>query len=217
MRGLIKKDCYVMKDFKKVLLLMIFMVVFFLAMETTNVSFVLGYMTILSGILVINVMGIDDQQNVNAFLFTLPVSRKEYIVEKYGFGMVMGMIGCGISVACVILFSMIKQMPINWAVLLGQVVCIIGVLFVILGFGIPVQIKFGGEKGRIILIVGVMGICFGMVGIAKIMRQFHAEWIEKIGQILNQEWIWIVAAIAVLAFFIASFFYSVHLMKKKEY
>ncbi|MDO4454388.1 MAG: ABC-2 transporter permease [Eubacteriales bacterium] len=217
MRGLIKKDCYVMKDFKKVLLLMIFMVVFFLAMETTNVSFVLGYMTILSGILVINVMGIDDQQNVNAFLFTLPVSRKEYIVEKYGFGMVMGMIGCGISVACVILFSIIKQMPINWAVLLGQVVCIIGVLFVILGFGIPVQIKFGGEKGRIILIVGVMGICFGMVGIAKIMRQFHTEWIEKIGQILNQEWIWIVAVIVVLAFFIASFFYSVHLMKKKEY
>ena len=46
MRGLIKKDCYVMKDFKKVLLIMILMVVFFLAMEPTNVSFVLGYMTV---------------------------------------------------------------------------------------------------------------------------------------------------------------------------
>lgn len=173
MRGLIKKDCYVMKDFKKVLLIMILMVVFFLAMEPTNVSFVLGYMTILSGVLVINVMSIDEQQNVNAFLFTLPVSRKEYVVEKYGLGMIMGIIGCGISVICVIVFSMVKQMPVDWAVLLGQAVCIIGVLFVILGFGIPVQIKFGGEKGRIILIVGVMGIALEWIGIAKIMQQFR--------------------------------------------
>ena len=217
MRGLIKKDCYVMKDFKKVLLIMILMVVFFLAMEPTNVSFVLGYMTILSGVLVINVMSIDEQQNVNAFLFTLPVSRKEYVVEKYGLGMIMGIIGCGISVICVIVFSMVKQMPVDWAVLLGQAVCIIGVLFVILGFGIPVQIKFGGEKGRIILIVGVMGICFGMVGIAKIMQQFNGECIKNIEQILNQEWIWIVGAVAVLSFFVASFFCSLHLMKKKEY
>ena len=174
-------------------------------------------MTILSGVLVINVMSIDEQQNVNAFLFTLPVSRKEYVVEKYGLGMIMGIIGCGISVICVIVFSMVKQMPVDWAVLLGQAVCIIGVLFVILGFGIPVQIKFGGEKGRIILIVGVMGICFGMVGIAKIMQQFNGECIKNIEQILNQEWIWIVGAVAVLAFFVASFFCSLHLMKKKEY
>lgn len=217
MRGLIKKDCYMMKEFKKVLLIMILMVVFFLSIQATNVSFVLGYMTMLSGAMVLNIMGMDEQQNANAFLFTLPISRKEYVIEKYVLGMIMGIIGCGISVVCVTVFSMIRQQSMDWIGLLVQVASMIGMLFIILGFGIPIQIKFGGEKGRIILIVGVMGICFGMVGIAKIMQQFNGECIKNIEQILNQEWIWIVGAVAVLAFFVASFFCSLHLMKKKEY
>lgn len=217
MRGLIKKDCYMMKEFKKVLLIMILMVVFFLSIEATNVSFVLGYMTVLSGVMVLNIMGMDEQQNANAFLFTLPISRKEYVIEKYVLGILMGIIGCGISAACVVVFSMVKQQPIDWISLLVQVASIIGVLFIILGFGIPMQIKFGGEKGRVILIVGIMCVCFGLVGIGKVMNQFKMEWIEKMKWVLNEEIIWVAVAAFVIVFFIASLFYSIHLIKKKEY
>lgn len=217
MRGLIKKDCYMMKEFKKVLLIMILMVVFFLSIQATNVSFVLGYMTMLSGAMVLNIMGMDEQQNANAFLFTLPISRKEYVIEKYVLGMIMGIIGCGISVVCVTVFSMIRQQSMDWIGLLVQVASMIGMLFIILGFGIPIQIKFGGEKGRIILIVGIMCVCFGAVGVGKLMQQFKMEWIEKMKYIFDREWIWIAVAIFIIVFFIASFFYSVYLMKKKEY
>lgn len=221
MRGLLKKDWYVIKNLKKILIILVLMIVFLMIGQQGNieesVSFIMGYATIFSTIMVINVMEIDEKQKSNAFLFTLPVSRKEYVLEKYLFGILMGLAAWLISALSVTAIICIRRADVQWIELLVQGAAMLALLFLMLGFEIPVQLKFGGEKGRIIVIATVMVLCLGVVSIAKMLEKRGIDWMGKLEWFVVQSWSWIAMAAAVAAFFALSVLYSIHLIGKKEY
>lgn len=77
MKGLFVKDLKLMSGQKKFLAL-----VFLLAcvlLTTNSATFVINYLTIFCSILVVSTISYDEFDNGNAFLFTLPISRKEYV------------------------------------------------------------------------------------------------------------------------------------------
>ena len=83
MRGLLQKDLCLLVQRSRILLVMIGVGI--LMGFSADGSFVIGYLTMLCAILAISTISYDEFDNGNAFLFTLPISRKSYVVEKYVF------------------------------------------------------------------------------------------------------------------------------------
>ena len=218
MKGLWKKDWYLMKELKKTLILMMLLVLFILFTELNNMIFVLNYMTILSSMMVINTFALDEQKNGNAFLFTLPFSRKTYVTEKYLFGMILGIIGWGLTIAAAFAVSMIKQTDLKWGNLGLQGIVAFGVFIVMLGIAIPIQIKFGAEKGRIVLIAAVLADSFAAAGIMSFLQgEKREQMMDQMQWILRQKWIGAAVGAGIVCLFVISILYSIHLIEKKEY
>ena len=75
MKALFKKDFYALKESKILILIMLFVVVimgFWGKGESTG--FILSYVTVLSGVLVLNTISYDEMDNNYAFLLTMPFS-----------------------------------------------------------------------------------------------------------------------------------------------
>ena len=217
MKGLFVKDLNLMSGQKKFMLL-----VFLLAgvlLTTNSAAFVSNYLTILCSILVVSTISYDEFDNGNAFLFTLPISRKEYVREKYLFGFGVSIVVWFLTVLLIGGYSGLTTENYNWTEGIAASVSGIFTSGYLLSFLIPVQLKFGAEKGRLIL-VGVsgiiVGICFGAVEVTKkldinIEELFH--WLNALPPM-------VLAAGLVGAFLVMmgiSYLISVRVMEKKEF
>lgn len=157
MLGLLIKDFKLMKNQKTFFFLMLFLAIAMLFAEFGS-AFVISYFTIMSSMFVVSSISYDEFDNGNAFLFSLPFTRKEYALEKYVFASILG-IGAWLTatvLAVGIAFFKTQQLPgADW--LLENLIYIF-LVFLMAAFMIPVQLKFGGEKGRIALILAVLSV-----------------------------------------------------------
>lgn len=100
----------------------------------------------------------DEFDNGNAFLFSLPISRKDYVKEKYllSFLLGFGALILGLLIICVAGFLKGDTIPadIIWAALI-----ILSSLIIIQAIMLPFQLKYGPEKARIAL-MGTFGLIF---------------------------------------------------------
>lgn len=89
MTGLLIKDLKLLKVQRNFFLMFVAIAVW---MQTfmDGVSFIIGYMTFCGSMAVLNTISYDEYDNGNAFLFSLPISRKGYVLEKYAFGFIIG-------------------------------------------------------------------------------------------------------------------------------
>lgn len=107
----------------------------------------------------------DEFDNGNAFLFTLPISRAGYAVEKYCLALLLG----GGAWVLAIFFAMVIAIvrgTVSVSDIAMTAVMILPALIVIQAVMIPFQLKFGGEKGRSALI-GAVGLLF-VIGIVAV-------------------------------------------------
>ena len=99
MRGLLVKDIELMKQQKQFFILVIVMGIILNLTGSGSVSFATGYFTIITAIFAITTMSYDEFDNGFVFLMTLPVSRKQYVAEKYILG--IGLTGVAWGVATI--------------------------------------------------------------------------------------------------------------------
>lgn len=160
MKGLLIKDYELLKGNFKVVGAAFLMAVLFMFTVDNGLIFVMYYMTMMSGFLVLSTLSYDDFDNGMGYLMTLPVTRKTYVLEKYFFG--MGCVGVGWVVSAVLSLTMkiIKYPELGWDEWLLNLFCTILVFGVIIAVMIPIQLKFGSENMRIILI-GIMLLIMG--------------------------------------------------------
>ena len=92
MKGLFVKDIELMKQQKQFFILVVVMEVILNLAGSGSVSFATGYFTIVTAIFAITTISYDEFDNGLAFLMTLPVTRKQYVVEKY-------LLGAGLTAA----------------------------------------------------------------------------------------------------------------------
>ena len=83
MKGLFVKDIELMKQQKQFFILVVVMEVILNLAGSGSVSFATGYFTIVTAIFAITTISYDEFDNGLAFLMTLPVTRKQYVAEKY--------------------------------------------------------------------------------------------------------------------------------------
>lgn len=87
MLGLFIKDLKLLKAQKKMFMLVgiVTAVVLFNIQDGTEmIGFMAGYMVFVVTMAATSTIGCDEADHGTVFLFTLPVSRKEYVLEKYG-------------------------------------------------------------------------------------------------------------------------------------
>lgn len=157
MKGLIIKDFKLIKV-QKNFLFMMFLVAISLTMFSTNISFPLGYFTFVISLLVVSSISFDEFDNGNAFLFSLPITRSGYVFEKYCFSIILSVGALLVSLTFVTIISRFIHQTAFLDIILTALV-ILPITILIQSIMIPLHLKFGGERGKIAMLI-IFGIVF---------------------------------------------------------
>ena len=173
MKGLLIKDFKLLKGQKN-----FFMIIVAIAIGMSTLmedsSFIIGYLTFVSSLFTLSTISYDEFDNGNAFLFSLPVTRESYVLEKYEFGFFVGGVFWLFATVIVVITELIKKTDIVSHTILSALL-VLSVMLIVLAVMLPFQFKFGGEKSRI-AILGAVGLLFviGFV-VVKIAELFHID------------------------------------------
>ena len=171
MKGLLIKDIKLMKNMIRLVgIIIIFSVVFSTLGE--NIFFSMGYVSVFVAILSITSINYDEYDNGFAYLFTFPFERKQYVQEKYVFG--IGLIFIGITISGIISFaiSQLTGTKVTAEEWVAVTVASISVAFFMIAVVLPAHIKYGGEKGRIAMVILFLGmgiIAYGIYGLSEMI------------------------------------------------
>ncbi|MBS5343404.1 MAG: ABC-2 transporter permease [Clostridium sp.] len=218
MKGLLIKDFKLLKTQQKFFLLVLFIAIAVEMFSGSSSSFLIGYLSFMAILFTLSSISYDEFDNGNAFLFSLPITRKSYVIEKYGLGLILGSSFWAFGTLIVILKEVIANKYISIDTIVAAF-SILPVIFVILAVTLPFQLKFGGEKGRIAMI-STLVIVF-MVGI--IMTKTANALNINLGSLFIQiatfnkaVLILSIIGFTLLALFL-SYRISLSIMKKKEF
>lgn len=164
MRGLLIKDFLLLFQRKQTLLM--FLLISLVMGFSIGGSFIVGYMCLLSTTLAVGTISYDDADNGLLFLLTCPVSRREYVLSKY---MLCGIVlAASWIVAVVFLFVLNLVQGIQFRFLEDLVAAVVFIPGIVLTYClmIPVQLKYGPEKGRLVIMLfggGLVALIFLLV------------------------------------------------------
>ena len=217
MKGLLIKDFKLLKNQKNFFIILIAIVIGMSAyME--DVSFIIGYLTFICSMFTLSSISYDEFDNGNAFLFSLPITRRGYVMEKYGFGLLMGG-SCWLFGTLIALVSGQVRGTNSIQDTLEMALVFFPVMLLILEMMIPFQLKFGGEKGRIAAIVmaGIVFIVF--LGVAEIAKMMHVDLNGLLNRLetMDGRVLGVFAAAVSIAGLLLSGRISVAIMEKKEF
>lgn len=187
MKGLIVKDLAYLKENK---LLYAFLIVFGLAFSLfyDNPYFVLGYYSVFAGILTMGTLTHDDLNHGLSFLLTLPITRKKYIQEKYYLGYLLSFTLCLIAFLLATVAQFKETHNFSFFDMEWVAVCFIAMLLfsiMLMTLLIPVQVRFGGEKGQYAMLVVFGTIALLAIIVYFISNVFHLHIEYYIDQIFN--------------------------------
>ena len=95
MRGMLVKD-FRMLWMQKQFFAVIVVLSVFLLFSGQAASFIIFYCMAMGMYLSLSMIAYDEYENGYAFLFTLPVSRRGYVIEKYVFSVICTVAMCGL-------------------------------------------------------------------------------------------------------------------------
>ena len=204
MKGLLIKDFKLMKNQKNFFFIMIFIAAAMLFAEFES-TFVVSYFTMIASMFVLSTISYDEYDNGYAFLFSMPFSRTSYVKEKYVFSILVGGGAWLLSVVLSGILITIRNPQIS--VLLFAAVMI------------PVQLKFGGERGRVALLLTVGVAVLGSMGVIKLLEILQVDLDAVLASMntLNMMQIGGAAGIFSIVLLAISYRISCRVMKNKEF
>ena len=215
MRGLFEKDFRLLCQNRQTLILFL-MMAGFLGL-TQNGTFVLGYLSFMFSILLTSTISYDEMDQGFEFLMTLPVTPKTYVKEKYGFctvGVIFSVVLSGI------IYLIVKGIH-GEQILLGEelltVLIFVPIVWCVIAIMVPIQLKFGAEKGRIAILMVYGGSAFLLYFVLKWIGE---ENVKLMTNFLNQ---WKPEALVLGGFLLSglvlviSYGISRRIMEQKEY
>lgn len=219
-KGLLIKDFKLMKSQMKFFFVIMILWGIFMTTQLNNMmTFFIGYIAILCSFMTLSTFNYDEFENGSAYLMTLPVSRKDYISGKYLFGLLITTVP---FIAMSILSwaaLMIQSAEMHFAEYLLSITVSLPMAYLLLALEIPLQVKFGQEKSRMIMVVLIGGMSAG-IGIIRSLNELigdkGAEAVSSIAGLGTGSLVLlVVAALAVLLW--VSYKISCRFMEKKEF
>ena len=223
MKTLLVKDYRILMTQKKSFFILLLVGVV-MVISTFEIDFLTGYMMMMAMVLSLGTVNYDELDNGMAFIMTLPASRKTYAVEKY----VLTMINIVACAAIMLMIYFITKGFVNWQFGAGDMVSVtagwICGIMIAASVMIPLYLKFGAEKRRVIMMLlwGIVAvIAIGGQKLAEVMAGTEAMntingFFTKISTL--PAGVVVLAVVAVLVMVVIfSLGISIRIMKKKEF
>lgn len=163
MIGLMKKDFLLIKNNKNIISIVFLMVILFGVFGEMNISYILPFMLLT---IYMSSFSYDEYNNFNAYVCTLPNGRENVVKAKYILTIILT-----IFISVVALFITLITTKLDIKEILSSLIGSIFALTIVVSILYPLLFKYGSEKGRIILLVGVLvisGIGFLLMNNVKI-------------------------------------------------
>ena len=212
MRGLMQKDMCLLLQRSRVMIVMIGIAA--LMGFATDGSFVIGFLTMMCAVLTVGTVSYDEFDNGYPFLLTLPITKRTYVIGKYLFCLLGGLIGWCVSVAIYICCSLIKGNAVSAADFL-ETLAFIPLFGLITAIMLPMQLKYGAEKSRIVIaVVGGGAWALGYFAMKFLPDNIHIpDFISELNGFGIMAFI-LTLCVVTLA---VSYLISLRVMEKKEY
>lgn len=226
MKGLLIKDLRLLINQKRLFIMAIAMAIV-ITWTSEDVTFAATYIILLLSMLTLTTLSYDLMNGGMLFLFSLPVDRKLYTKEKYVFAFLNLVFSAGISLVICFALAFLKRSGIVFEDLLSTILGITMGMALMLSITIPLELKYGPEKGRVAIIVAVVVITAGGAGAYKLLTDvLHVDvngmlinllaHLPQPGAGLEILVIGVLLAAFVIMFLI-SYVVSLGIMKKKEF
>lgn len=165
MKGLLIKDIKIVMQQKRFFLIMLVFAAFFLIENAEGGgAMVVGYMTFLMLMLLVGTVSYDEFDNGYAFLFSLPIQRKEYVREKYVLCIAGCIITCVVSMLLGMIVGSLRIPEFDLLELCFTTVSIGTAAIMAMSLLLPVQLKYGATKSRaVMMLIAVFIIVCGML------------------------------------------------------
>ena len=221
MKGLLIKDFRILGQQKKLGILYIFVAV--MLSLTMDPAFLVSYLPMIGVMLAFSTISYDDYDNGMPFLMSLPVNGKIYAAEKYIFSCIT-LLACWVIGVILQLGSMvIKKEEFNALTMVGDDLLYIAIFLLVVAVMIPIELKFGTEKGRMMIFAIFAIVMVAIVGGGKALAFIG----DKIGldyqaimmklQETPMLHVQLILYAAVIVLFVISAAASNAIMAKKEY
>lgn len=160
---------------------------------------------ILNGIAV----GYDSKANFESFAFSMPIKRSDYVLSKYAFALLFGVVGA-VTLFTVLLLR--AHLPIHTALVPAVATLIVPVLFT--AIQLPFMLKYGAERGRVFM-VATYFLIFG--GTSLLKAYITTDVIARGLRFLSEPWTpWGILAVGVILI-VLFFRLAVRVAENKEY
>lgn len=216
MAALFEKDVRLLLLRKSTLFL--FLIIGVLFTWEFSSSFSGAYLTMLGTLLALSTLSYDDSDNCMEFLFTLPCTRKQYVMEKYLFVYGISFVAGILAIVIIIVSAMMKGIPVTASTIIEAIVSELPILVMTGGIMIPLQMKFGPEKSRMVLLA-LMGFVFATTFMISKITDVDSilNYIADAANSMNSLKLMIVGGIILIMLSLVSIFISMKIMENKEY
>ena len=165
MKGLMIKDLRLLFNQKKTWIMYVLLCV--MMGFSTQGAFMVGYTVMLCGVLGISTISYDQAENGMPFLFTLPIDRQGYVREKYLLCLMMEAAGAVFGLTVCEIISLIKTGILVSMDDIHSALIVIPVMLCLISFMIPINLKYGAEKARLVMMIsyGIVGAVVALVAV----------------------------------------------------
>lgn len=218
MKGLLIKDIKLMLGQKRFFVVVLGMGLM-LMVTGEQPSSAIGYIVMLLTIFSLSTLSYDEHENGMNFLLTLPVSRKTYVQEKYVFAAGLALVSSTLAGVLAVVVTVAKDLNLYIPEILAISGTMVVISLLIISFMMPIEIKFGAEKGRLAMFA-VFAVCGAIVGVGiKLLEKMGIDAERELMKLSIDSPQLIVAAVVAVMFIalIVSYFVSIRVIYKKEY
>lgn len=212
MKGLLLKDFLILKECKQVVLLFLFYIV--ISFLTNNFSFVSAILIMYTTIFVLTTFSYDAYSKWEKYSLCFPVSRKDLVLSKYLFFLLLLGGAVFVSLTLSVSFLLFINQTAEKELILETIFSMLGIVIYAVFFisvMFPIVFKIGIEKSRtlMMIIMAVPFLLFGFLGYNHIL---------SFEELSEQTFIIFLCILFLLSFcaLFASFFLSVRIFVKKD-
>ena len=211
MKGLIIKDICLMAQRKRFFAVML---VFVIMMNfNAGSDFASMWCMMIASIFVISTFAYDEYDNCYPFLMTLPLEKKDYALEKYCFGFIISAFALLVSLVISIGCCIVKGVSISEMFDSFSLTFLLFPLFV-LDICIPINVKFGSDRGRLVLVLVFAAIACITTFIEREFPDYKIVMNAAFEELGTQT---ILIFLAIAALTLLSILLSMRIMEKKEF
>ncbi len=214
MNWLFEKDLQYVKINNRVYLMYIVIAVALGAGEKMR-GFAPAYLGMLFSMTCITTCAYDEQDKGYSYLMSLPVTRKMYVMEKYLFNLFTVVVAVVLGAAAMAASGLIRGSMPDRDEIMETVFASLTVALFVPALSMPVILRYGSEKGRMITIV-VIGVFLGgfVVGAYELAK-------SELGKILMAEDslfpFSLIMPVGAVAIYCLSYFVALRFFRKREF